>query len=192
MSEAGEVVLHLAHEAWDVFSSLAPKAWRYWIHGNPGTTFGSILLLSLATMGVDLGTGGRWRRYFSRAALTDVLYAVFYLAGFYAVLVLIPLRLLDGLADRHLGFLKIDLIEPWPVWLQFLVFTVLLDGVQYGQHRLMHVNRVLWGFHCIHHSAGQLTPFTKFRFHFVDMAVFSVVKIVPVLILGAPAWCGRR
>lgn len=174
-------------ELWESGLLLFRKAWTYWIFGNPGTTFGSIFLLSLATMGVDRATGGRWRRYFSHAALTDVIYAVFYLAGFYGVFVLGPLhRFLDPLADRHLGFLKLGLVEPWPIAVQFLVFVVLLDGVQYGQHRLMHSNRLLWGFHCIHHSAGSLTPFTKFRFHFVDMAVFSVIKIVPVLVLGAP------
>ena len=186
MSGAGEVVLGWIREGWDVIASIAPRAWTYWIHGNPGTTFGSILLLSVLTLGIDVATHGRWRRYFSHAAFTDVLYAVFYLAGFYAVLVLLPLRSLDPLADRYLGFLKLGLIEPWPLWLQFLVFTVLLDGVQYGQHRLMHAHRVLWSFHCIHHSAAHLTPFTKFRYHFVDMGVFSVIKIVPVLILGTP------
>lgn len=58
------------------------------------------------------------------------------------------------------------------------IYTVVLfvawDGSRYVVHRLLHRVPALWEFHKVHHSAEVLTPFTVYRVHPVESALFQL------------------
>lgn len=134
--------------------------------------------------------GKGWaRRIATPAVRTDAAYAAFYLAGIYAFLVSGPTyRLLGGLVAGHAPFLQVNLLSRLPVWSQFLVLSIVMDGVLYWTHRAMHANRWLWAFHSVHHSQREMTALANFRFHAGDVFVRGLVQFVPGLLLGAPLW----
>lgn len=151
---------------------------------------GSAVTLGLVLLSVLVWRHGRdwWRHLLGRGARVDAVYSVFYVGGFYAFLVSGPLfRLLAGLVDRHAPFLKLNLVAGLPAALQFVVASVVLDGVLYWAHRWAHANRWLWVFHSVHHSQQELTPLANYRFHFVDVTVKGLLQFPAALLLGVPA-----
>ncbi|MDP6888118.1 MAG: sterol desaturase family protein [SAR324 cluster bacterium] len=77
--------------------------------------------------------------------------------------------LFDGRA-----FLSTDLPQ-WVIALGFTLFLFVLDDfARYWLHRWLHTVPILWSFHKVHHSATALNPFTVFRTHPVEAALFSV------------------
>lgn len=74
-----------------------------------------------------------------------------------------------------------------PFALQFALFLILGDGLDYVRHRALHRVPVLWRFHELHHAVDRLHVFRKHRFHFVEGAVRSLLVELPLLLLGAPA-----
>lgn len=74
----------------------------------------------------------------------------------------------------------------WPAAVTAVTFTVVLfllnDFTRFLVHYLYHRVPFLWRFHAIHHSANQLTPFTLYRIHSVEMIINSCRS---VLVLGA-------
>ena len=160
------------------------------VWSSPQVAGSGITLLIVALVAVRARHGpGAWRRLLRRSARTDAAYTAFYVGGFYAFLVSGPVyRFLTGLVDRHAPFLRLDLLSHLPVAAQFAVASVVMDGVLYWTHRLLHANRVLWAFHGIHHSQVELTPLANFRFHVIDVVVRGLTQFVPGLLLGVPAY----
>lgn len=147
----------------------------------------SLFVVLCVAVRVRFGPGG-WRRLLRPSARTDASYTIFYVGGVYAFLISGPAyRFLSGLAERHAPFLQLDLLSQVPVFAQFFVASVVMDGVLYWTHRFMHANRVLWAFHGVHHSQAELTPLANFRFHVVDVFVRGLTQFVPGLLLGVPA-----
>jgi sterol desaturase/sphingolipid hydroxylase (fatty acid hydroxylase superfamily) len=65
-----------------------------------------------------------------------------------------------------------------------LVFA-LLDLAFYYWHRLNHEWPALWRFHNVHHCDPDLGVSTSFRFHFGEVALSTVFRIVQVTVIGA-------
>jgi sterol desaturase/sphingolipid hydroxylase (fatty acid hydroxylase superfamily) len=65
-----------------------------------------------------------------------------------------------------------------------LVFA-LLDLAFYYWHRLNHEVPVLWRFHNVHHCDPDLDVTTSFRFHFGEVALSTVFRVVQVTVIGA-------
>ena len=113
------------------------------------------MLVALVAARARFGPNG-WRRLLTRSARTDAVYTAFYVGGFYAFFISGPVyRWLTGVADRHIPFLRLDLIAGLHPVLQFLVASLAMDGVLYWTHRAMHRSRLLWAFHCVHHSQSE-------------------------------------
>jgi sterol desaturase/sphingolipid hydroxylase (fatty acid hydroxylase superfamily) len=74
----------------------------------------------------------------------------------------------------------------WPLVLQILAAGLVLEGVSYWQHRLLHRVPFLWRFHALHHSGERLNLLRAGRFHFVDIGLAVFVGLTPLVVLGAP------
>jgi len=152
---------------------------------------GSVLAAAAALLvAARLRFGRGWmRRVTTPAVRTDAAYTAFYLGGIYAFLVSGPLyRLLTGIVDAHAPFLRVGLLAHLPVWSQFFVASVVMDGVLYWTHRAMHASPALWAFHSVHHSQREMTALANFRFHAGDVFVRGLAQFVPGLLLGVPVW----
>jgi sterol desaturase/sphingolipid hydroxylase (fatty acid hydroxylase superfamily) len=62
---------------------------------------------------------------------------------------------------------------------------VLLDLAFYYWHRLNHQVPILWRFHNVHHCDPDLGVSTSFRFHFGEVALSTVFRVVQVTVIGA-------
>jgi sterol desaturase/sphingolipid hydroxylase (fatty acid hydroxylase superfamily) len=172
----------------EALPAVLAKVRHVWL--SPQVAGSGLTLLVVALIAVRLRHGrGAWRRLLRRSARTDAVYVAFYVGGFYAFVVSGPVyRFLTALVERHAPFLQLDLLSHLPVVAQFFVASVVMDGVLYWTHRLLHASPLLWPFHGIHHSQAELTPLANFRFHAVDVLVRGLAQFVPGLLLGVPAW----
>lgn len=85
---------------------------------------------------------------------------------------------------RQLGFDAIQAIDNH--LLQFLVWFVVLDFLDYWHHRALHSVRFLWEAHRYHHSATEFTMLTGNRIHHLEAASMLVFTAIPMAILGSP------
>lgn len=67
---------------------------------------------------------------------------------------------------------------------ELAVGMLLLDLSFYYWHRLNHRLPFLWRFHNVHHSDPDLDASTGFRFHFGEVALSSVFRVVQVAAIG--------
>jgi sterol desaturase/sphingolipid hydroxylase (fatty acid hydroxylase superfamily) len=70
-----------------------------------------------------------------------------------------------------------------PLLAEVAVAFVIGSVAQYGGHRLMHT-RWLWHLHALHHSAERMTLFNTGRGHPLDLAVQSMLYVLPGIFLG--------
>jgi len=71
------------------------------------------------------------------------------------------------------------------LWLQFALFFVLKDLLEWGVHNLLHRVPWLWEFHKVHHSIEELDWIGNFRFHWMEIVVYRTLTYLPLAILGA-------
>ena len=65
------------------------------------------------------------------------------------------------------------------IMVMYTVVLALLDDLSvYIVHRWMHTSPLLWSFHCVHHSATQMTPLTWLRIHPVEAIINTLRKAV--------------
>jgi sterol desaturase/sphingolipid hydroxylase (fatty acid hydroxylase superfamily) len=70
-----------------------------------------------------------------------------------------------------------------PLLLQIVEAALLMDLGVYISHRLSH-SRILWRFHEIHHSAEEMNWSVAFRFHPIDLLIYTVFSSVPAVLMG--------
>jgi len=75
----------------------------------------------------------------------------------------------------------------WPDWSEILVAMLLLDLTIYGQHVLFHHVPFLWQLHLVHHADLDFDVTTGLRFHILEILLSALIKLVAVVLLGAPA-----
>ncbi len=80
-------------------------------------------------------------------------------------------------------FYLIDL----PTWLVFLLSLLILDCIIYWQHRLFHAVPMFWRLHRMHHTDVEFDFTTAIRFHPIEIILSILLKLVVILLLGAPA-----
>jgi len=73
-----------------------------------------------------------------------------------------------------------------PQWLSILLSVVILDLVVYFQHRIFHTIPWLWRLHRMHHADLEFDVTTGLRFHPLEILLSMGLKIVAVVVLGAP------
>lgn len=71
-----------------------------------------------------------------------------------------------------------------PLWLQFIVFFLLKDFLEWNIHRLLHIVPWLWEFHKLHHSIEELDWIGNFRFHWGEVVVYKTLSYLPLVVLG--------
>ncbi len=90
----------------------------------------------------------------------------------------------DWAARQGLGLLH-ALAAPW--WVAMASSVLGLDFVSYLWHRANHEVAVLWRFHRVHHSDPSFTVSTGLRFHPGELLLSLPVRLLAVVLLGAPA-----
>lgn len=73
----------------------------------------------------------------------------------------------------------------WPVAVQFAVFLVVSDFLQWCIHNLLHRVPWLWTFHKVHHSITTMDWIGNWRFHWVEILVYRSLQWLPLAWLGA-------
>ncbi len=94
---------------------------------------------------------------------------------------------LTGLAvtvsNESLGvFSHLDL----PLGLSIVISLLLMDGLIYWQHRIMHIVPLLWRLHRLHHSDLDYDITTAIRFHPIEMLLSFFIKAGMIVVLGVP------
>jgi sterol desaturase/sphingolipid hydroxylase (fatty acid hydroxylase superfamily) len=126
--------------------------------------------------------GHRLERYKKRHVVNDWIYNVFFNGGYFTLLVYPIVKLTEALFAPW----KLNLLPRMHVIPATIIFYVVADFSFYWAHRLMHT-RYLWPFHSIHHSQSEMTYLTTARFHILDVVVFTVVTLIPAVLIGWPA-----
>lgn len=99
-------------------------------------------------------------------------------------------KLIIGLLNSALQDLElpvpqdIALLSGAPLWVQFIVFFILKDFVEWNIHRLLHNVPWLWEFHKLHHSIEELDWIGNFRFHWGEIIIYRTLSYLPLVILG--------
>ena len=101
------------------------------------------------------------------------------ISGFYKVLSL----LFEDLGIKSDSLMLVE-SSIWPMWVQLLVFFVVLDFVQWFTHILLHKYPALWKFHKIHHSVKEMGFAAHLRYHWMENILYKPLKTFGVLILG--------
>jgi len=79
---------------------------------------------------------------------------------------------------------SLELLAGTPWWVQFVVFVVLKDFLEWCVHLLLHNVPWLWEFHKLHHSIEQLDWIGNFRFHWGEILVYKTLTYLPLVVLG--------
>ncbi len=72
-----------------------------------------------------------------------------------------------------------------PFLAELLLTLLVLDLATYSLHRLYHAVPILWRVHLVHHSDRDLDATTGVRFHALEVALSTCVRLGLVLALGA-------
>lgn len=79
---------------------------------------------------------------------------------------------------------ELALLAAAPLWLQFIIFFLMKDFLEWNIHRLLHIVPWLWEFHKLHHSIEELDWIGNFRFHWGEVVVYKTLSYLPLVILG--------
>ncbi len=79
---------------------------------------------------------------------------------------------------------SLALLSGTPLWVQFVVFLVLKDFLEWNIHRLLHNVPWLWDLHKLHHSIEELDWIGNFRFHWGEIVVYKSISYLPLVVLG--------
>ncbi len=77
-----------------------------------------------------------------------------------------------------------QLLHDAPLWVQFIVFFLLKDLLDYAIHNLLHRVPFLWRWHQVHHSIETMDWIGNFRFHQLEIVVYQSLSWLPLVILG--------
>ena len=75
-------------------------------------------------------------------------------------------------------------ISLWPMWIQLLIFFIILDFVQWFTHVLLHKYPFLWQFHKVHHSVKEMGFAAHLRYHWMENILYKPLKTFGVMIIG--------
>jgi sterol desaturase/sphingolipid hydroxylase (fatty acid hydroxylase superfamily) len=96
---------------------------------------------------------------------------------------LVPVGMAVLAQERGWGLFNL-LALPYPF--EIVVAVAALDFTIYLQHLLFHNTPILWPFHLVHHVDLDLDVTSGVRFHPVESVISMGIKLIAVLLLGAP------
>jgi sterol desaturase/sphingolipid hydroxylase (fatty acid hydroxylase superfamily) len=178
ISAFSEAFLSTLHWTWDSILLNVPWYTNY---------FWGLIVISLLVWGLEMIFP--WRKNQS------IIRKDFWLDGFYmffnffifAILINGDYKVLGVLFSEigisNKSFTIID-ISHWSMWLQLLVFFVILDLVQWFTHVLLHKYEFLWRFHKVHHSVKEMGFAAHLRYHWMENIFYKPLKTIGVMLLG--------
>jgi sterol desaturase/sphingolipid hydroxylase (fatty acid hydroxylase superfamily) len=101
------------------------------------------------------------------------------ISGFYKMLEVLFRDI--GISAKSLSLID---ISNFPMWLQLVLFFVVLDFVQWITHILLHKYPFLWNFHKVHHSVKEMGFAAHLRYHWMENILYKPLKVFGVMILG--------
>lgn len=149
--------------------------------------FWGLVVISLIVWGLELAFP--WRKNqsaFRKDFWLDGFYMFFNfflfsiaISGIYKLL-----ELVFGEFGLGMSSLRLVDISGWPMWLQLLIFFIVLDFVQWFTHVLLHRYEVLWNFHKVHHSVEEMGFAAHLRYHWMENILYKPLKTLGVMLLG--------
>ena len=76
-------------------------------------------------------------------------------------------------------------VGSWSFPVQFVLFLLVSDFLQWCVHNLLHRVPLLWTFHKVHHSIHTMDFIGNFRFHWMEIVVYKAAQWLPLAFLGA-------
>ncbi len=147
-----------------------------------------LLILSLGAAIAERIHPARRKQPVLRAQLANDLFYLVFNGHFYAVLtggVIGAVALRTGRLLEQLSLLPESRpLDSAPFALQFVIYLVVSDFLQWCVHRLLHAVPLLWQFHKVHHSIHEMDWAGNFRFHWMELIVYRSLLYVPLLWLG--------
>jgi sterol desaturase/sphingolipid hydroxylase (fatty acid hydroxylase superfamily) len=173
----------------NAFNGTLDWTWKSILFEVPWYTnyFWGLIAISLAVWLLEIAFP--WRKYQS------VIRKDFWLDGFYmffnffifAIVISGIYKILELLfTDINItakSFAIID-VSNWSMWLQLVVFFIILDFVQWFTHVLLHRFPFLWKFHKVHHSVKEMGFAAHLRYHWMENILYKPLKTFAVMILG--------
>jgi len=123
--------------------------------------------------------------YAGRTFRQDVLYALFYMGGFYQVLFWSALA---NVLNDKLAFLKVEVLAALPGPAHWAIYWISVDLMTYWWHRWLHTWGPLWDIHSVHHSQPEMNFMTAYRAHPLEQLMQNLVMVVPLLVMGVPTF----
>ena len=90
-----------------------------------------------------------------------------------------------ALFAREQGWGLFNYTQP-PFVLVVIVSVIIMDGVIYLQHVMVHAVPLLWRFHRVHHADPDYDVTTGARFHPLEIILSMLIKFATILLLGPP------
>ncbi|MDA0996606.1 MAG: sterol desaturase family protein [Proteobacteria bacterium] len=87
-------------------------------------------------------------------------------------------------SEHGIGLFNMLAVPPLPA---LVASVLLLDLAIYAQHVMFHKLPMLWRIHRMHHADTEFDASTGLRFHPIEIVLSVFIKIVLVVVLGAPA-----
>ncbi|CAM2069317.1 Sterol desaturase family protein [Sulfidibacter corallicola] len=165
--------------------------WNLWhVVSDPRGYFFWLVVVSLAVAALERLFP--WRREQSparRGIVQDLFFLIF--NGHYAGMMLaMAAGWLTMWLERTLNLPLVSGPRSWnlladtPLWVQFVVFFLLKDLLEYSIHNLLHRVPWLWQFHKLHHSIVEMDWIGNFRFHWMEIVVYRSLSYFPLVVLG--------
>lgn len=149
--------------------------------------FWGLTIISLLVWGLEIAFP--WRKnqsVFRKDFWLDSFYMYFnffvfaiVISGFYKLLEIFLKNI--GVSVKSLTIIDISTL---PMWVQLLVFFIVLDFVQWFTHVLLHKYPFLWRFHKIHHSVKEMGFAAHLRYHWMENIFYKPLKTIGVMVLG--------
>lgn len=149
--------------------------------------FWGLIVISLFVWGLEIAFP--WRKeqsIFRKDFWLDGFYMFFNffvfsiaISGFYSVLNTFFESF--GVKSQSLAIVNLASL---PMWVQLLIFFVVLDFVQWFTHVLLHKYSFLWKFHKVHHSVKEMGFAAHLRYHWMENILYKPLKTFGVMILG--------
>jgi sterol desaturase/sphingolipid hydroxylase (fatty acid hydroxylase superfamily) len=140
--------------------------------------FAAVAIWEIATPFRDLSTRKplRWGRNLGLLAVDTLIVRVVLPAGAVGASLLA--------ADRGWGLFNVLAVPPL---VAVIGSMLILDFAIYVQHIIFHAVPALWRMHMVHHADLDFDVTTGTRFHPIEMLLSMLIKIVMVVLIGAPA-----
>ena len=123
------------------------------------------------------------KRLRSKAIRADLAY--YFLNGLAPTVLLgLPISLLTIVVQKVTPSDYADFVADLPVWAKLGAGIVVSELGAYWGHRFCHRNRLMWGFHKVHHSPESMDWMVNTRAHPVDVVFTRLCGLTPLYMLS--------